>query len=236
MSATDDNNEQYVGDSGDITSNKEECTCEQNNVDAITKGIDSVAMLDNVSTCAACGKEGNSDNMNLCNKCKSVKYCNAACKKKHRKKHKKACEKRVAELHDEQLFKEVDPEECPICLIPMPSVNQTSVSSCCGKHICNGCKYAMKMSEGKDLCAFCRIPPAKSDEEEIKRVRKLINSNCNPEACLLLAGYYSQGVRGLPRDQQKAYELLQKAGKLGCAWDITIWVDCTSTAKVWKLI
>ena len=31
--------------------------------------------------------------MNTCNKCKSVKYCNAACKKKHRQKHKKQCER-----------------------------------------------------------------------------------------------------------------------------------------------
>ena len=42
--------------------------------------------------------------MNTCNKCKMVKYCNAACKKKHRTKHKKKCERRVAELHDEQLY------------------------------------------------------------------------------------------------------------------------------------
>jgi len=44
-----------------------------------------------------------------------VKYCNATCKKKHRKKHKKKCEERVAELHDEALFKEVESKECPIC-------------------------------------------------------------------------------------------------------------------------
>ena len=46
-----------------------------------------------ISACANCGKEGNSDDMNTCNKCKSVKYCNAACKKKHRSKHKKKCER-----------------------------------------------------------------------------------------------------------------------------------------------
>ena len=57
-----------------------------------------------IDKCAACGKEGNSNDMNICNKCKSVKYCNAACKKKHRKKHKKACERRVAELYEEKLF------------------------------------------------------------------------------------------------------------------------------------
>jgi len=36
-----------------------------------------------VSGCANCGKEGAN---NVCNKCKQVKYCNAACKKKHRSK------------------------------------------------------------------------------------------------------------------------------------------------------
>ena len=45
---------------------------------------------DIVSVCDNCGKEG-SDNMNTCNKCKMTKYCNAACKKKHRHKHKKDC-------------------------------------------------------------------------------------------------------------------------------------------------
>ena len=37
---------------------------------------------DNVSVCANCGKEGNSDKINnICNKCKQVKYCNAAAKR-----------------------------------------------------------------------------------------------------------------------------------------------------------
>ena len=89
--------------------------------------------------CASCGKEGNSDDMNTCNKCKTVKYCNAACKKKHRKKHKKACERRVAELHEEALFKEVERDECPICFLPMPiDGDENSFKSCCGKTICNG--------------------------------------------------------------------------------------------------
>ena len=57
--------------------------------------LQNMSVVDNevniVSVCANCGKEGNDIN-NLCNKCKQVKYCNAACKKKHRSKHKKACE------------------------------------------------------------------------------------------------------------------------------------------------
>jgi len=217
MSAADDNkNHQCIGSSEEITSNKNECTsCEQNNVENITEGINST-ILDDMSTCAACGKEGNRDNMNTCNKCKSVKYCNAACKKKHRSKHKKACDRRVAELHDEKLFKEVDPEECPICFLPLPLETKTSCfKSCCGKRICVGCLYAMKVSEGKDLCAFCRTPPASSFEEEIERTKKLMEKE-NGGAFSFLAGCYEDG-NGLPQDYQKALELFLKAGELGCA-------------------
>jgi len=217
MSTTDDNHGQQCGSSGEKKSSKKECiSCEQNNVDNITEVIDSVSILDDKSTCAACGKEGSSDDMNTCNKCKMVKYCNAVCKKKHRTKHKKKCDRRVAELHDEQLFKEVEPDECPICLLPMPTVNQTTVKSCCGKRICNGCVVAMKMSEGKDLCAFCRSPRASSGEEEIERTKSLMD-NGNGEGCLLLASYYDRGVPGLLQDYQKANELWLKAGELGCS-------------------
>ena len=124
------------------------------------------------TNCAACGKEGG--NLNTCNKCKMVKYCNAACKKKHRSKHKKACERRVAELHDEELFKEPPPrEECPICFLPLPlDVGQSSFSSCCGKIICCGCIVAINeeaRGRGKiNLCAFCREPYSSSDEVEFQ--------------------------------------------------------------------
>ena len=86
---------------------------------------------DNASVCANCGKEGSSDNANTCNKCKQVKYCNAACKKKHRSKHKKQCEEhvrlateRAAKLHDEKLFKQPLPEfeDCPICFLLLPTL------------------------------------------------------------------------------------------------------------------
>jgi len=216
MSTTDDNT---AGGSEEITSNKKEYTsCEQNNVDNITEGIASVAILNDMSACANCGKEGNSSDMNTCNKCKMVKYCNAACKKKHRSKHKKACERRVAELHEEALFKEPPSrDECPICMLTLPiNANQSVFKSCCGKIICNGCICAMKMSEGKDLCAFCRMPPPSSVEEIIKRMKKLMDKG-NAEAIYNLAGYYEQGSNGLAQDYQKARELTLKAGELGCA-------------------
>ena len=82
--------------------------------------------------------------MNICNKCKQAKYCNAACKKKHRHKHKKACKRRTAELHDEKLFKQPPPnEDCPICLLLLPTLQSGwKYYACCGKRVCNGCAYA----------------------------------------------------------------------------------------------
>ena len=211
-----DNNDQHGGGGKDLVSSKEECTsCEQNNVNNITEEFSSMALM-NMSTCASCGKEGNNEDMNTCNKCKMVKYCNAACKKKHRSKHKKKCERRVAELHDEQLFKEVEPEECPICMLPLPHDNKTSTfKTCCGKLICDGCMYAMALSEGKDLCAFCRTPPPSSDEEDIKRLKNLMG-NGNGNAFYQLGMYYGRGIN-LPQDVPKANALFLKAGELGCA-------------------
>jgi hypothetical protein len=171
--------------------------------------------------CAACGKEGDSDNMNTCNKCKEVKYCNAACKKKHRKRHKKACERRVAELVEEALFKEVEPEECPICMLPLPLDGESFAAqfqSCCGKSICHGCIYAMEMSEGKDLCAFCRTPPPSSAEEQIKRLKIQMDKG-NGEAFNTLGLMYESEdySLALAQDTTKANELFLKAGELGCA-------------------
>ena len=100
----------------------------------IAASINNLSLTSDISACANCGKEGT--NRNTCNKCDlEVQYCNAACKKRHRSKHKVACEKRVAELqqeelerekraaelHDEKLFKMPPPnEDCPICMLILP--------------------------------------------------------------------------------------------------------------------
>src|SRR6056300_1585087 len=148
------------------------------------------------TTCASCGKKGG--NLNTCNKCNRVKYCNAACKKKHRSKHKKACEKRVAELHDGELFKEPPPrEECPICRLTLPlDSGQMTFQPCCGKIICDGCIYAMaKEARGRgkiELCAFCREPDRTSAEEQVERIKKLIAAG-NAHAFNNLGGCYADG-------------------------------------------
>ena len=185
---------------------------------------------DKVSVCANCGKEG-SDVTNCCNKCKMVKYCNAACKKKHRHNHKKHCEeylrlaaKRAAKLHDEALFKQPPPqyEDCPICFLRMPTLDTGSTyMTCCGKIICSGCFYAnAKIDIKKQLCAFCRIPAPGSDEEMIENEKKRMDLG-DPMAIFSLGVYYNQGIHGFPQNYRKALELWHRAGELGIAESYT---------------
>ena len=146
----------------------------------------------NVSICANCGKEGSSDEINnTCNKCKQVMYCNAACKKKHRHKHKKQCEEhvrlaaeRTAKLYDEKLFKQPPPDEdCPICFIQLPTLGSGSkYYSCCGKKICGGCNFApLYDNQGKVVddhkCPFCRTLKPISTEEAVERDKKRMDTD-----------------------------------------------------------
>ena len=166
--------------------------------------------------CANCGKEGT--DLNACNKCDLASYCNAACKKKHRTKHKKKCEKRIAELHDEKLFKQPPTKgDCPICMLLLPSgFTGSKYNECCGKIICSGCIYAVKIRDGGvGLCPFCRTPSSTTDKEMIEQANKRVEVN-DAEAIHNLGGCYSEGY-GLTQDYNKALELWHKAGELGNA-------------------
>jgi len=172
-----------------------------------------------MSACANCGKEG-TDVTNTCNKCKSVMYCNAACKKKHRKKHKKQCERRVAELHDEKLFKQPPPlEDCPICMIRLPFLESGKVYMvCCGKMICTGCTHAPVYDDkgnaiAEKTCPFCRAPTP-TDDEIIKRYEKRVDLN-DATGIYNLGCHYFNGSYGLPQSYARALELYHRAGKLG---------------------
>ena len=179
-----------------------------------------------ILVCANCGKEGAN---NICNKCKMVKYCNAACKKKHRHKHKKDCEEyvrlaaeRATELHDEKLFKQPPPaEDCPICFLLLPAVESGSrYYSCCGKVICSGCSYAPVYDEqgnevDNEKCPFCRTPNCTSDEEAIERYERRMQAN-DAEAIHNLGDHYARGMIGYP-DYAKALEFWHRAAELGYA-------------------
>jgi len=177
--------------------------------------------------CANCGKEGAN---NICNKCKQVKYCNAACKKKHRHKHKKHCEEhlrladeRAAELHDERLFKQPPPKnDCPICFLLLPSMKTGyRYMSCCGKVICSGCMYAPVYDDqgnkvDNQKCPFCRTPAPKSIEEALKRLKTRMEAG-DAIAIHNLGMYYRDGMNGCPQDYKKALEFWHQAAELGHA-------------------
>ena len=193
-----------------------------------------------MSLCANCGKEGS--NMNICNKCKAVKYCNASCKKKHRKKHKKQCERivaeihdeaffreplpqygvRAAELHDEALFREPPPEygDCPICFLRLPTMDDgRRYMSCCGKILCCGCDHAdVHDNLGNVIvgtkCPFCRTHATRSDEEVIERLKKRMEVG-DANAFSMVGCYYYLGRYGLLQNSAKAVEFWHKAGRFG---------------------
>ena len=171
-----------------------------------------------VDVCANCGKE-DSDGLKACTACKMVKYCNRDCQIAHRPQHKKACRKRAAELNDLELFKQPPKkEDCPICMLPLPSIDTgTSYKACCGKIICSGCIHAMEMRDnGVGLCPFCRTPMPKSNGEAIEMLEKRMEVG-DATAMFSLGCYYRGGFFGMSRDYAKALKLWHKAGELGNA-------------------
>jgi len=176
---------------------------------------------ENVSICANCGKEG--DDLKSCTACKMVKYCNRECQIAHRPQHKKECRKRLAELHDEKLFKQPPPEEdCPICFTQIPTLETGSqYMTCCGKLICSGCSHApVYDNQGNKVeektCPFCRIPIQSSYEEAMEGEKKRVDLG-DPIAICNHGNNYRDGSYGFPQDHTKALELWHRAGVLGYA-------------------
>ena len=175
---------------------------------------------DEIANCANCGKEGS--NLNICNKCKEATYCNAACKKKHRKKHKKQCERIVAELHDEALFGEPPPDhgDCPICFLRLPTMDSgQKYYACCGKMICSGCCLADVYDNlgniiAEEKCPFCRTPNPTSNKEVIKRNKKRMEVG-DSYAFYMMGCHYYLGRYGLPQNSAKAVEFWHEAGRFG---------------------
>ena len=170
-------------------------------------------------SCANCGKTEEDGNTTLkaCVACKMVKYCNRECQIQHRPHHKEECKRRAAELHDEALFKQPPHnEDCQICFVPLPKLHTTGSKyyACCGKVVCSGCIFAVKLSSKKRLCPFCRSPPAITDEDDNKREEKRIELG---DAIALNAqgSHYSEGKFGYPQSHTKALDLWHRAAKLG---------------------
>ena len=213
------------------TNNNMAASPNKNESDQLTRQIEDLSINSYTSTiCANCGKD--ISHPNICNKCKAATYCNAVCKKKHRHKHKDACEKRVAELYeeelerkkraaelyDEKLFNQPPPaEDCPICMLPIPSLyTESKYKGCCGKIICSGCIYAVKIRDGGvGLCPFCRTPTP-TPEGGVEQYKKRMKLD-DVEAIYNLGGFYYKGYIGFPQDHAKALELWHRAAELGSA-------------------
>jgi hypothetical protein len=170
-------------------------------------------------SCASCGTTA-IDNIKLkkC-ACNLVKYCSVDCQKNHRPQHKKECKKKLAGLHDKQLFTQPDISyqgECPICCLPLSiDPKKSTLMECCCKIICNGCEFAnTKREREQELehrCAFCREPDATSQEEYNKRVMNRIKKN--DPAAMTQTGK----KRYLGGDCEEALEYFMKAAELGDA-------------------
>jgi hypothetical protein len=164
--------------------------------------------------CGYCGKAEVDDvKLKKC-ACNLEKYCSVECQKNHRSQHKKECKKRMAEVRDDNLFKQPDESylgECPICLLPLPIDESKSVlNSCCFKAICKGCDYANKRREIKQgldqRCAFCREPMPKTDEEIDQNAMKRVKGSA---ICEMAKQRYHDG------DCEGAFQYYTKSAELG---------------------
>lgn len=134
----------------------------------------------------------------------------------HRPKHKKECKIRAAELHDEELFKEIPKVDCPICFLPLPIPGDDSTyKSCCGKMLCNGCIIGVADQDENRPCPFCREPTPTTSHEMKKRMKRRMECG-DGEAFKNMAALYVEGSHGMPLDLNKAREMNLRAGELGC--------------------
>lgn len=179
---------------------------------------------DDMIMCTICGKE--IDDLKVCSACRMVAYCSRDCHQAHYE-QKPECRKRIIAKHDKILFKQPPPkEECPICMVTLPSMEGGyKHSPCCGKIICNGCimQNLVRDGSGKKVnrvedmvapCPFCRKPMDEDDLNE--EIMKLVELN-DPKAIHSLGHWYAFGSNGFPQDMDKALEFWHKAGKLGHA-------------------
>eukprot|EP00984_Skeletonema_dohrnii_P025080 scaffold14195_cov155-Skeletonema_dohrnii-CCMP3373.AAC.27 len=168
--------------------------------------------------CASCGIT-QVDNIKLmeCDGCDLVRYCSDKCQQDHLPHHGVMCKERAAELRDEILFRQPESShlgDCPICFLPL-SIDpfESTLKSCCGKSICNGCDYADQKRQSAErldrTCPFCRKRLPKTQEESNANYMK--RAEGNDQAAMRHIGY----LRCNEGDYDTALEYLTKAAELG---------------------
>ena len=149
--------------------------------------------------------------------------------------HKKENETRpnadVLVANDPDLWKPgPPPEDCPVCMIPLPIANDQSIYyPCCGMLICRACvnesRRAVRIINSKrakkeeppvkESCAFCRTPYCDEDDYVKQLLLRTEKDDC--KAYFSIANSYRDGTNGLPKDESKALELHIRAAELGSA-------------------
>ena len=153
--------------------------------------------------CASCGivKVDEVQLSKKCPACDLVQYCSIECQREHKPQHKRACEKRAAELREEILFNHPEGShlgDCPICLLPLPlDCTKSRIMSCCYKKVCNGCAYANDIRELKEslehTCPFCRRPFPRSEAAAYMNVMKRVKVMVAFLADLAQGGFHLVG-------------------------------------------
>jgi tetratricopeptide (TPR) repeat protein len=196
--------------------------------------------------CAECGAEGGVS-LKMRKACMSVKYCDAACQRKHWATHKKECKLRAAELRDEALFKDPPAKEnCPICFLPMTRLLLSCVSlppatimsvlihdfAMAHEELADKAMEVYYPCCGKSICKGCIYSFCVSgNEEKCPFCNAKVNATAeqhdveirkrveaNDAASInLLAFHYHHGLNGYQEDHGKAKELYARSADLGCS-------------------
>jgi len=128
---------------------------------------------------------------------------------------------RIAAEHEAaRLRREANPEpepasarygsRCPICLEEW-DVNAPGVLRlCCCRLVCRSCQEKIDY----DACPLCRVPCAKSNAEQLARLRRHVENEV-PEAIRFLAIAYRRGHFGLVKSDKKAAKIYRRAVELG---------------------
>ena len=127
---------------------------------------------------------------------------------------------RIAAEHEAaRLRREANPEReplsarygsrCPICLEEWDVNTPGVLRICCCRMVCRSCEDKI----GNE-CPLCREPRAKSNAEELARLRRHVENEV-PEAITVLGTAYTCGQYGLVQSDKKAAKIWKRATELG---------------------
>ena len=111
-------------------------------------------------------------------------------------------------------------DDCPICFIRLPPIDEVTYQSCCGQEICNGCVVSMQRLS----CPYCNTPNLtfdqdqnRIDQDQNEMLLERIEKYNDPDAMNIVGLDYLEGRNGFSINHPKAVELFRCASELGSA-------------------